>query len=84
MKGKTMTVQVNVDDMFQYGAVKAILLGYLRENPKQTKEEIMKGLRLTEEPVRRHLEDLEVMGVLKRQYKQGRHGRPSIIGVKFL
>lgn len=79
-----MTVKVNVDDMYQYGAVKAILIGYLRENPKQTKEQIMEGLRLTEEPVRRHLEDLEVMGVLKRIYKQGKRGRPAIIGVKFL
>lgn len=79
-----MTIEVEIDDVARYGAIKAVLIGYLKKKPNQTKEQIMRGLKMTDEPVRRHLEDLEVMGVLKRQYKQGRHGRPSIIGVKFL
>ena len=79
-----MTIEVEIDDVARYGAIQAVLIGYLKKKPNQTKEQIMRGLKMTDEPVRRHLEDLEILGVLERQYIQGRAGKPKIAGVKFL
>ena len=77
-----MTVQVRIDDVERYGAIKAIMLGYLRENPMGSRIELQEGLKMTDEPFRRNLQDLEIMGAIKRIYVNDGVGRPKLIGVE--
>ena len=77
-----MTVQVRIDDVERYGAIKAIMLGYLRENPIGTRIEMLEDLKMADEPFRRNLQDLEILGVIKRLYMKDGAGRPKLIGVE--
>ncbi len=53
-----MEIKVRTEDIYKYGFIDACLLGYLRENPRTTKKEIMFVLGLSETTVRTHLRNL--------------------------
>lgn len=77
-----MEIKVKIEDVEVYGAIKAIMLGYLRENPKGSRFKMQNDLMMTDEPFRRNLQDLEIMGAIRRIYINDGVGRPKLIGVE--
>lgn len=79
-----MTIPVKVEDYTNYGAVPAIILGYCRQHPKRTLLQYVEELKMSPEAIRRHLQNLESIGVVERVYVADGIGRPKLIGVKVL
>lgn len=77
-----MEIKVKTEDVVQYGAIKAVMLGYFRANPKGSRFKMQSDLEMTDEPFRRNLQDLEIMGAIRRLYINDGVGRPKLIGVE--
>ena len=77
-----MKVMVDIDEFERFGPVKAVMLGYFRQNPKGSRYKMQTELKMTDEPFRRNLQDLEIMGAIKRIYVNDGVGRPKLIGVE--
>ena len=77
-----MEIKVKTEDVVKYGAIKAVMLGYFRTNSKGSRLKMQSDLKMTDEPFRRNLQDLEIMGAIRRLYINDGVGRPKLIGVE--
>lgn len=60
-----MEIKVRTEDIYKYGFLDACLLGYLRENPRTTKKEIMFVLGISETTTREHLRNLTGLNAIE-------------------
>ncbi len=79
-----MTIEIKTEDFARYGATLSIVLGLCRANPRQNAKQMAEKLRMSDEQVRRYLQELERIGILERIYDPRGVGRPKLVGVKML